>query len=300
MEGYLIRLPSQLNVNKFWRYASLDVDDIMKFTGESKKDFSKPQLLYYVLEEGYLQAYTSHQTAHRRDKEYLVENIVLTAHDIEVERMEDWNVIYLRTLATSSGLDTKTNKTETKPAVIDDEEMVRCSGRLHHNTPCSVEDDASDVDENDRGSDPMYCFCFHLPFSRKPLNSYRASIPTSQLDDTKQLWLYAAQQDLMNKWVLRILNWNRYVFDFLTVDRNESTSLDGYHGAQIYLLHSLVQQATKYNTRRKYNRRWPRKSGFMASAASFLSCREHPATTFCNVTGSTDSESNLNEDSSSL
>ncbi|KAL0592617.1 hypothetical protein ABG067_000181 [Albugo candida] len=247
MEGYLIRLPSQLNVNKFWRYASLDVDDIMKFTGESKKDFSKPQLLYYVLEEGYLQAYTSHQTAHRRDKEYLVENIVLTAHDIEVERMEDWNllyyvleegylqaytshqtahrrdkeylvenivltahdievermedwnVIYLRTLATTSGLDTKTNKTETKPAVIDDEEMVRCSGRLQRNTQCSVEDDASDVDENDHGSDPMYCFCFHLPFSRKSLNSYRVSIPTSQPDDSKQLWLYAAQQDLMNK-----------------------------------------------------------------------------------------------------
>nr|CCA26140.1 AlNc14C349G10899 [Albugo laibachii Nc14] len=276
----------------------------MEYTDECKKDLSKPQLLYYVLEEGYLQAYTSHQTAHCRDKEFLVENIVLTAHNIEVERIEDWNVIHMRTLVkkntTSPGLDTKTTQTEKEAFLFEDEKMVRCPGRLQQNTQCIIEDVSSDIEEIDRESDSMYCFCFHLPFSRKPQKNNRAITLDQQQDDTKQLWLYAAHQDLMNQWVSRILNWNRYVFDFVAVNSNESAKADIFHDAQVLLVRSLIHQASTYITRRKYNRRWPRKSGFLASAASLLSCREHPVTTSCNMNEPTDSDTNSNEESGKL
>lgn len=142
-----------------------------------RSDASSPvhsRLLYYVLEEGYLRGYESPENVDER-----VESFQLTSHRIEVNAMYSLNIFEIKARAVNL-----------HPQFVED--------------TSSSSSDSSD-DDDDSSTKRVEPAVSYMP--QKTISSSPAVISRSY-----HVVFFAANKELVKKWSVKLLNWNRFVF----------------------------------------------------------------------------------------
>lgn len=172
MEGFLIRLPSVHGA------------EISSSRLCGNKRVITSRVLYYVLGEGYLRGYRS------PDDTEPIESFELTQHRLEVDVMYSMMVfqLFARPFANRS-----------MPPVI---EVAAAAATLDADSESESGDDTEDDEEEGDAGDNT-CTDESAPFNQSSLVS---------ISGNYSVVFFAASKHLVQKWSVKILNWNRYVF----------------------------------------------------------------------------------------
>ncbi|ETO81655.1 hypothetical protein F444_04094 [Phytophthora nicotianae P1976] len=133
------------------------------------------RMLYYIVEDGYLRGYQS-----PCDLDELVESFQLTSHRIEVNAMYSLNIFEIKARAV---------KLPPTQQVVED-------------TSSSSSDSDDDDDRNTKRVEPARLY--------KP--QVALSLSSQPLSGSYHVVFFAPNKDLVKKWSVKLLNWNRYVF----------------------------------------------------------------------------------------
>ncbi|GMF44130.1 unnamed protein product [Phytophthora fragariaefolia] len=135
----------------------------------------RSRLLYYVIEEGYLRGYESPDAIGEP-----VESFQLTTHRIEVNAMYSLNIFELKARIVSA------------PPV---QQFVE-------DTSSSSSDSSSDDDTDDKTDREDQAFVPQIAVSSS----------VEVVSGSYHVVFFAANKDLVKKWSVKLLNWNRFVF----------------------------------------------------------------------------------------
>ncbi|KAG2790569.1 hypothetical protein JG687_00001389 [Phytophthora cactorum] len=134
------------------------------------------RILYYIVEEGYLRGYHS-----PCDRDEAVESFQLTSHRIEVNAMYSLNIFEIKARAV---------KLPPTQQFVED--------------TSSSSSDSSDDDDNSTAK------------RVEPAKLYRPQVALSSspqpLSGSYHVVFFAPNKELVKKWSVKLLNWNRYVF----------------------------------------------------------------------------------------
>ncbi|GMF64563.1 unnamed protein product [Phytophthora lilii] len=135
----------------------------------------RTRLLYYVAEEGYLRGYESPDAVDEH-----VESFQLTSHRLEVNAMYSLNIFEVKARAA--------NLPPARQFVKD--------------TSSSSSDSSSDDDNDGNANRAESKFMPQISFSSAP----------GVVSGSYHVVFFAANKELVKKWSVKLLNWNRFVF----------------------------------------------------------------------------------------